>query len=457
MTALVSLFVHLRRAARAVAPLLAALALGGVVLLDASTPLPWPWMAAAGAALALLLVQRAVRRHGQPGHRRGLAPLLLARRTRLAATVLDVEIGLLAVVGAFGAVLHIDGGLDGSAYAAVYVCLALASAFSAPLASLVVASLAMGLEVGVRTVAAPGDVSPTSLLPHFGFMSVFTVQSVLLLRGEIARVRQAYESRLTAEIERLRDDARSYRLLGAPQGEAASPQKSGDDERLARSGVEEIHQSVHFALRLLHDSLGLHTAMLLWQNDAGTHLRVSELCSSAQNLCDGPFLANEGIFGAALTHRTGVRISGLKPSYKLPYYAGPCPVRCAHALPVFEHGALRGVLVVDRVEDRPLSAHEQELVEDACRYAVRAIQNERVFVQLERAKAEQGKLYRAAEALGGATTEGEVVDAGVRSAREVTAVDFAAVTLFDDQNRVHEIRAVDAGGRRHQGHQRPAQ
>jgi two-component system cell cycle response regulator len=416
-----------------------------VVLLDASTPLPWPWMVAAGTGLLVLLAQRAARRHGQPGQRRGLAPLLLARRTRLAATVLDVEIGLLAVVGAFGAVLRIDGGLDGSAYAAVYVCLALASAFAAPLASLLVAASAMALEVGVRTMTS-GGFSPASLLPHFGFMSVFTVQSALLLRGEIARVRQAYETRLAAEMDRLRDDARSYRLLGAPQAEAATAQKSGDDERLARSGVEEIHQSVHFALRLLHDSLGLHTAMLLWQNDAGTHLRVSELCSSAQNLCDGPFLANEGIFGAALTHRTGVRISGLKPSYKLPYYAGPCPVRCAHALPVFEHGALRGVLVVDRVEDRPLSAHEQELVEDACRYAVRAIQNERVFVQLERAKAEQGKLYRAAEALGGATTEGEVVDAGVRSAREVTAVDFAAVTLFDDQNRVHEIRAVSGDG-----------
>ncbi|MEJ7735037.1 MAG: sensor domain-containing diguanylate cyclase, partial [Polyangiaceae bacterium] len=62
------------------------------------------------------------------------------------------------------------------------------------------------------------------------------------------------------------------------------------------------------------------------------------------------------------------------------------------------------------------------------------------------AKAEQGKLYRAAQALGGATTEAEVVDAGVRSAREVTAVDFAAVTLFDDHQRVHEIRAVSGDG-----------
>src|SRR5262249_44981703 len=72
--------------------------------------------------------------------------------------------------------------------------------------------------------------------------------------------------------------------------------------------------------------------------------------------------------------------------------------------------------------------------------------NERVFVQLERAKVEQGKLYRAAEALGAATTEAMVIEAGVKSAREITAVDFAAVTLFDDLAKMHEIRAVSGDG-----------
>ena len=37
--------------------------------------------------------------------------------------------------------------------------------------------------------------------------------------------------------------------------------------------------------------------------------------------------------------------------------------------------------------------------------------------QLERAKVEQGKLYRAAQALGSATSERDVLEAGVRAAR----------------------------------------
>jgi two-component system, cell cycle response regulator len=427
MAPLVFVLLALRRGARAVAPLAIAAAFGGLVVLDARSPLAPPYAIAAAAALAVHLGLRA--------------------RKRAAAiegtAVADIEIGALLVVAAIAAALRLDGSLDGRSFPALYVCIGLTSAFARPGARVVVVLFAAALEIAVRMLGF-GDALPLRALPHLGFLVVFAALNVAVVRGEIARVRKASRVKLDAEIARLRDDARSYRLLAAPATAKGAP--AGDEDRLARSGVEEIHQSVLFALRLLRESLGLYTAVLLWQNDDSTHLRISELASDAQNLSEGPFLAGDGVFGAAISQRSAVSIAGLKPSYKLPYYAGPCPVRAALALPVFEHGALRGVLVVDRVEDRPFSPREQEIVEEAARYAVRAIQNERVFVQLERAKVEQGKLYRAAEALGAATTESSVVEAGVKSAREITSVDFAAVTLYDDGAKMHEIRAVSGDG-----------
>ncbi|MGK3969885.1 diguanylate cyclase [Sorangium sp. So ce118] len=423
-----------RRLARNAAPLACALALGGLVVLDAAERLPPLAAAAAFVALIGLLVQQARRRAAAIE----------------ASALLDLEVGALLVVATFAAVLRLDGSLDGDAHAALYVVIALVSAFARPGASLLVALAAAALEIAVRSAVATRG-APLALdaaraaAPHIGFMAVFSVLNAAILRAEIGRVRKASRTHLQAEIDRLRDDARSYRLLSAPAQARGAAQK-GDDERLARSGVEEIHQSVLFALRLLRESLDLYTAMLLWQNDTGTHLRISELASDAPNLSEGPFLSGDGVFGAAITQRAPVVIGGLKPGYKLPYYVGPSPVRAVCALPVFEHGQLRGVLVVDRVEDRPFSPRELELIDEACRYAVRAIQNERVFVQLERAKVEQGKLYRAAEALGAATTEAGVIEAGVTSAREITSVDFAAVTLYDEAQKVHEIRAVSGDG-----------
>jgi len=428
MTPLVLLVLWMRRAARIGAPFAAALGFGALVVFDAANPLPLPYAATATAAFALFLGVRA--------RKRSLAIE--------ASSLADVELGALLVVAAFGAALRLDGSLDGRAFPLVYVCVGLISAFARPGPRALVVLLAVGLEVAVRMLGF-GEGRPVAALPHLGFMIVFAALNVVLLRGEITRVRKASRVKLDGEIARLRDDARSYRLLGAPATAKGAAQK-GDDERLARSGVEEIHQSVLFALRLLRGSLHLYTAVLLWQNDDGTHLRISELASDAPNLSEGPFLIGDGIFGAAISQRSAVNIASLKPGYKLPYYVGACPVRAALALPVFEHGSLRGVLVVDRVEDRAFTPKEQEIIEEAARYAVRAIQNERVFVQLERAKVEQGKLYRAAEALGAATTESSVVEAGVKSAREITSVDFAAVTLFDEAAKMHEIRAVSGDG-----------
>jgi diguanylate cyclase (GGDEF)-like protein len=130
----------------------------------------------------------------------------------------------------------------------------------------------------------------------------------------------------------------------------------------------------------------------------------------------------------------------------VPYYAAACPVRALAAIPVIDDGIVRGVLALDRVDNKPFTPQEHELAAHAARYCLRAIQNERVFVQLERAKVEQGKLYRAAQALGAALSEKDVVEAGVRAAREIASFELAAVTIWDDATRMHEVCAARSEG-----------
>jgi diguanylate cyclase (GGDEF)-like protein len=258
---------------------------------------------------------------------------------------------------------------------------------------------------------------------------------------EVARLRKASQSQLDAERDRMRDEARSYRLLRAPLDDSTAPAER-DEERLLRSGMEEIELAVLNALELLRACLKNHTTMLLWLDPGGRELRISELVSDETDLAEGPFSTRDGILGAVLTQGGPVCVSHLKPSYVLPYYQGACPVRSACAVPVYEHGALRGVLVADRVDPNGFSSEEQDLVEQAARFCARAVENERVFVQLERTKVEQGKLYRASERLAAAISEQDVVDVGVSAAREIAAVDFAAFSAYDDHDDSHQIRAV---------------
>src|SRR5205809_1012052 len=82
-------------------------------------------------------------------------------------------------------------------------------------------------------------------------VTAFALLTLAFLRAEVARIRASARARLDAEIVRLKEDARSYRLLGAGEAPAAEPEEPSRDEaradRLARSSVEEIHLSVHYA------------------------------------------------------------------------------------------------------------------------------------------------------------------------------------------------------------------
>ena len=416
----------LRRAIRSGYGLASTIALAAWVVVGGVTaPLSWPH-AVAAAAWGLLLARRLRKKLRLTGE----APLLV-----------DFELGALLSIGLDAALLRFEGSLDGRFAPATYVLVALVASFGRPLASLAVVAWVVGLDASIRWRS--GEPALEAIATQAAFAAAFALLNLLLLRAEVARIRLTARARLAREIERLREDARSYRLLGA--GEVAA-QKEDAEERLARSSVEEIHQSVHYALDLLRRCLDLQTAVLLWRTDSGTHLRISELSTSSDDVHDAPFSIGDGVLAAVIANKQAVLLENLRPSYKVPYYAGPCPVRALAAIPVIDDGVVRGVLALDRTVDRAFTTEEHELAAQAARYCLRAIQNERVFVQLERAKVEQGKLYRAAQALGAALSERDVVEAGVSAAREIASFELAAVTIWDEATRTHEVCAAKSEG-----------
>lgn len=424
MDSLVRASLLVRRFARSSWGLALTVCLAAFVILGGATmPLGVP-LVAGTAVWALFLVKRLRSKLRLTGD----APFLL-----------DFELGALLAVGLDAALLRFDGTLSGRFSPATYVLVALVASFGRPAPGLAVVGWVVALDAIIRHETL-GETSWEALATQAGFACAFALLNLILLRAEVARIRVTAKSRVEEELRRLRDDARSYRLLGA--GDAAA-QKEDAEERLARSSVEEIHQSVHYALELLRRTLDLHTAVLLWRTDSGTHLRISELSTASDEIHDAPFSIGDGVLAAVIAKKEAVLLENLRPSYKVPYYAGPCPVRALAAIPVSEGSdVVRGVLAIDRVENRPFTPHEHEIVAQAARYCLRAIQNERVFVQLERAKVEQGKLYRAAQALGAALSEKDVVEAGVRAAREIASFELAAVTVWDEATRVHEVVAA---------------
>ena len=384
----------------------------------------------------------------------GLVLLVHAATRRLLRQPLEDELArrdaalfTLVTVLCYAAVLQSPGGLGGPFYPVLYGLAMLVASFARPSAVAFVIAFAITLEAGISMIGL-GEREELRLSAHAGLLILFSLLNLLVFRAEITRVRKLSRLRIETELRRLHESARSYRLLGAPAGaseRSATPPPS-HEQRLLRSGVDEIHQAVEFALDLLQRSLGLRTALLLGLDASGETLSIQELASAEEGILPGPFSVKDGIFGACLAQNAQLSLAGPKAALHVPYYALPLSIGSVCATPLVDHGQPRGLLVVDRESREPFTPREEEALRRASHFVLRAIENERVFIQLERAKVEQGKLYRAANALAAATTEAQVIEAGVNGAREFASFDFAVVTLFDKASSEHEICAVSCEG-----------
>jgi two-component system, cell cycle response regulator len=416
MDPLVRASIHLQHVSRRLAGTLISVALSIYLVAWATDPPP-AWL----SALALLVLLANIARQG----------MALARRRSGDA---DIALFTSLTVATYAVVLELPQGVDGAYYPLVYVMMMVAAAYCRPAAAAVVVLLAAITEAGLRAVAL-GQTDFWSLCPRVAFLGGFTMLNAALFRAEIERVRRLSRELFHAEFDKLRGAARAYRLTGT----------GGDrvEERALQSAVGEVEEAARYALRLLKSSLGLQGACLLQLE--GQKLTVFE-AEADLPLTRDAFSASEGLFAAVVERRQPITVVGPRARHHAVVYDGAANVGALCALPISEGDHVRGVLVVDRAEEKAFS--EQDMVElsRAAEFLLRAIENERVFSALSRVHREQAKLYRAVQALAGASTEAEVIEAAVESAREVAAFDFAAVTLFHRKEGTHEIVAVSGDG-----------
>lgn len=350
---------------------------------------------------------------------------------------IDFELALLLLV-AVHAVVQLGGGVTSVFYPLVYVVVATSASLARKPAGTLLVVAAMVLEALVFFIAE-NQADPRALAVHAVFIVSFGILNLVFTRVEIARVRERSLRELAAEKEKVQEDARLYRLVGAATDSAAR-----DEERVYRSSLEEVHHALYYTLDVLKKTLDLHTCVLFFSGEDSDEIRIAELVTDSDDIAEGPFSNGEGAVGAVAKRGLTTNLEHIKAGYKgLCYYRNPAIVSSFLGVPVTENGVLRGALCVDRRDDRPFGPRDEEILKGAVQQVLRTISNERVFVQLERSKREQTVLHKASQSLGAALNEDAVLDAGLSAAAEIAPYEFAAVTLFDAETKKHSIlRAV---------------
>jgi diguanylate cyclase (GGDEF)-like protein len=407
----------------------AALALG--LGLIGSPARPW-WVSAAAVGALLGAGAWAARR-------------LMDPKRRELGWMAELELGALALVPAAIIARQVAPGTDLS----TLTCFALAAlcALLTPRAAALCVAMAAGLEglgqLGALVSGAPG-LTVAAALTHVAMYVAFGALSRVVYGAELIERRRRHKQEVAREREALLREAREFRLIHAGKLDAdASAERERVEELVMRDAVEAVHQSTYVSLRLLKGSLGCHTCVLLWMDTRGESLSIKELVSDSDHLYEGALEPARGVLGGITRRREAVILADLREGFRgLCYYKGQERVKHFLGVPVLESGHLRGILCVDRVTDRAFTHRDVELVEEAAEYILRATQNERLFAQVEKARAELARFFEATRRLNHVLTPQDAYTVALELVSDAVPVELIALTMFDRSSNTHTIMRV---------------
>jgi diguanylate cyclase (GGDEF)-like protein len=404
---------------------------GDLVLLSA--------LAVYGASLA-----RAVARELVPAGRRARG---------WAAVVRELELGLLLLVGVY-VLVALTGGAHSFLYPLVYALVSfLLVVHRSSLAAAGWVAAACGLELLTAHASAPGR--PLIAGYHVTFILFFAAGNVLVLSSLARRMRGDHGRRVDAELTRMRQEARDFRLIASQLPAASRAERSREEEelRMAAGAVQGVHDQLFFNLDLLSSSLSLHTCALLWIKDdpasasasagrATPTLEIKEIATASEMVRESPTLESPGVLAGVLREPKPLRLKALRGKRLPPYYQGPEAVTDLCAVPLIEGAALRGVLCADRTGDREFTAEEETVLAKAGVHVMRILEQERAFAAVERSKYEQEQFYRASELLNQALTVDEVHDRTFVALASIVSCELLALTSYDAGAGRHRVSAV---------------
>lgn len=356
----------------------------------------------------------------------------------------DLELGLLLVVGTYGAV-QASGGLTSIIYPIVFVLVAFLVVYTPQWVGFTLVGCAIGVELALA-VFGPGNAMLHEVVVHAIFIIFFALINLVFTRTEVARMRRSAQKAVEDAKAAMADDARDFRLTSPAKEAGWRMSREEEVERLTRCSVRQVQETMIHHVDLLKRTLKLNTCAVLWMDQKEEHLRVRECLSDTESIITKPFSKDEGVLGAVLKSKKPITLKGLRPGYAgLTYYAEPAAITDFIGVPVLEGVGVRGVLCGDRTDGRPFEKADAEALEAAVQSLLNTVANERVFTQLQKTKNEQAKLLKVSEALSQNPGKKEVVRAALQAAHQIVQYDLALVTLFDAEG---EHIVAEAAGKR---------
>jgi two-component system, cell cycle response regulator len=358
----------------------------------------------------------------------------------------QLEIGTLALVAAFVLAQAAAANPGESPFQpAIYLVIAFLVAFLAPGVGAALVALAVALEAILWSLDGARVWELPEAVIHAGFVTVFAMLYHAVLAAQIVSGRRDEQAAVDRRVRALEAAARQFRIRG---GEGADD-PAARERRWTEAAVIEIEAAVGGALDVAEVALRSHTCALYWLSDDERSLVLRDCRSPSEAIARGPVPAGEGPLGGAVKRRAPIRLhGGVKAATH--YLDGTQP-RALLAVPLVERrrGHVRGVIVADRMEDRPFGDEDERLLQTLASEILRAVDAERLMRDVRATREQAEHFYRAIERLNRKSKLLEVLDELIGVARDMVPADFAAVVLRDEgqPERLRVVRVVAEAGK----------
>lgn len=366
--------------------------------------------------------------------------------------LLELEVGSLMLIATF-ALVDAQGRLGSPLYPLVYLLIAFLTTSSSKRVMVSLAALAVLIETSLFVIRDPGWENWHYWVARIFFLCSFAFLPKLALALESTSMRISGQRELRRREQARREDARRFRLTDAGGWEEASALDDGAIWSFA--AVAELEVAVANTLEVA--ALALKTRavsvfLLDPDDDQGLWLFASR--PRDEERLRKRFPARDGLLGAAAKRREPLRLCGELRG--IAWYEGKEPIRSVLIVPLRDEyatepggrGKFRGLLVADRLEERPFDDADEELLLSCSREILRAIEAEWVMVQIRKDRERAQSTYRAIEKFNRSTRVDEVLDTAVAEVRAIlgeSEKDLVAVTTAetDESGRlVHKIERI---------------
>ncbi len=357
----------------------------------------------------------------------------------------QAELGALFLVAALALVRSTAGGAAEPALQPVtYLVMAFLVAFLARPIGLGLMALAVAMELGGWWLGGRAPEALPAALTHAGFLLLFSLLVHAALSAQVAASRRAEAAAVAARLREIERRAQEYRLLAPGAGGEDAAERS---QRATQAAVVEIEAAVRGALEVAEVALRSHTCAVFLLSEDDRELTLRELRTKGEGVSTAPLPAGEGALGGCVRRRAPVRLAGDVKAAT--YYADGTRPAALLAVPLVDRrgGHVRGVVVADRLEQRPFTEEDEQLLVTLSAEVLRAVAAERLMGGIKTSRDEWERFFQALERLNKATKLADVLEATLLEARALCPASFGAVTLVEgaEGGRVHRVARVWAG------------